>query len=116
MWLRKSESITLLPDGFRIRSGKKQWDVRWHDVVRVTAFNYNQLSMDLLCLEFTEASGQVLVVNEDIPGYAQLEDALVAQLPGLKPRWRPLVVPPPFAANETVIFEHASHDSGDSAS
>jgi len=107
-WRRPEPKITLLADGFRVGEGRKQWEVRWADVVRVTAFKRDRLSTDLLCLEFILSSGRIIEVNEDEEGYGPLEDALGANLPGgVMPAWRDHVLLPPFAPRVTVIFERA---------
>ena len=80
--------------------------VAWGDVTRVTAFKRDLFSVDLVCLAFDAADGRRVEVDEELPGWVELLDALPRALPGALGREQVLgaVVQPPFATNETVVY------------
>ncbi len=91
--------------------GLEEKQVRWSDVRRVIAYKADALVSDDLRLRL-ETAGGVLDLSQDVEGWYPLLDRLPDYLPGCMPPGRVLaaVVQPPFAANETVIYEKGEND------
>jgi len=79
----------------------------WSDVERVTAFKRDLLVVDLICLRFDATDDRAYGVNEEMVGWDELLTALPECLPGCLSGQAilDLVVQPPMASNETVVFE-----------
>jgi hypothetical protein len=91
-----------------LRDGKPAGRVEWASIRRIEAFKKDQITVDLVCfaVTYTEVDQPLAVeVNEDMPGFADLERRLVANLPGFMTDWRTSVIKPAFALNWTVIYE-----------
>jgi hypothetical protein len=82
----------------------------WPEVTKATAFKRDLAIVDLICIEFIHRDGSVIEVNEEMMGWEQLPERLPSYLPGCFDRSELLgaVMQPPFATNETVIYEVAS--------
>ena len=77
-------------------------------ITRVVAFKRDMVTSDLICflVSYNRDDGTPwhVTLHEDLPGFLDVEKRL-AQLPGFDQQWRQHVVLPPFATNETVIFD-----------
>lgn len=76
--------------------------MRWTAITRITAYKRDLLTTDLLCL-LIEADGAASEVNEEVPGFDVIDDALESEL-GVAPDWKRGVVFPAFHPNPAVIF------------
>ena len=101
--------ITLLDAGFQVQEGTRRVPVRWADVRSVTASKRDELTTDLICLEFGLKDDLVLLVHEEMAGW----DALLREAPRFlsgmptSDAWLPSVIQPPFATNATLLFQVA---------
>jgi hypothetical protein len=99
------DHIVVDADGFAIIDHGRHRRARWADIVEVVAFKQDLVTTDRLCIEFRcSGGGNALIVHEDMPGFALLDQTLPVALPSLQPAWRGAVLLPAFAANSTVIF------------
>jgi hypothetical protein len=73
-------------------------------IVRAVAFKREEVTTDLLCVEVELANGESIVLHEELGGFEAWLGRIEA-LPGVDPSWRGRVLHPPFARNETVLFE-----------
>lgn len=113
---RAKRVITVSSDGVAIeslavagrRESRQGW--RWAEVVRITAYKQDLLTIDRVCLRVQLEDGSALEVTEDDAGWQELLDALPVHLEGglsVREWWRSVVVPP-FATCERTIHERAS--------
>ena len=80
--------------------------LEWAAVTRARAYKRASLVTDLICV-LPEAPDAALEVNEEMEGWEAFLAALPRRLPGCLDGgaiWR-AVAQPPFATNETVVFE-----------
>ncbi|HWZ90440.1 MAG TPA: hypothetical protein VNW92_16365 [Polyangiaceae bacterium] len=109
-WFRRSrkirEEVRPTEDGFETVTTEPA-HIRWGDVFRITAFKRDEITSDLLCLAFEAhslPSGTHVEVNEEVPGFDAVVALMMKHLP-IDPKWRHSVLLPPFAANQTVIYQ-----------
>lgn len=77
--------------------------LEWAEAQRVIGFKRDLIGVDLICLRFEKADGCEDEVNEEMAGWDELLAVLPARLPGALP---------PFATNETVVFERRAAPAG----
>jgi hypothetical protein len=98
-------------DGFTLADlrGKKHesFTMPWIEVLRVTAFKRDLLTLDRVCLFLARADGKGVELHEDMAGWSSFAEALPEYLPGCKPtsEWFPAVALPAFAPNQTEIYD-----------
>jgi len=83
-----------------------QLSIIWSDVLRVTAFKRDWLTVDCICLAINTSDGTTTEVNEEMEGWEAFTEALPTYLPGCL-KWADCfsqVAFPAFATNETQIF------------
>lgn len=112
-WLRREQRLSADGEGFTLHTaGGPDVRIRWRDVERITAYKRDQLSTDLICLDFACVEGDGLyMVHEDLPGYEEMVRTLEATLPLLAGWWAE-VAHPPFAPNATVIYQRTPDAPG----
>jgi hypothetical protein len=82
-------------------------EMLWEDVVRVTGYKKDCLTVDQVRFEFASKDGTLVVVTEDMPGWKELIEVLPKFLPGFptEAHWWKKIIQPPFATNLTVLYE-----------
>ena len=80
-------------------------EVKWCELNRVVAFKPDLITVDLVCMVLTTASGTV-EIDEEMEGWDTLVDALPKQVPGTLElaEWWHRVAQPAFATNPIVLF------------
>ena len=85
------------------------WRMRWDAIEEIAAFKRDLLTVDDLCLAFLPlGSAQYVVADEDMPGWAELNRALVTRFGIRFQEWFPLVAHPPLEQNWTVLWRRAA--------
>lgn len=103
--LARGCSISCLADSFVVEDKRRTLFVAGFDeIVRVTALKWDEITTDLLCVEIQLANGEGVELHEELVGFEAWLMRLDA-LPGVDPDWRSKVLQPPFARNETLLFE-----------
>jgi hypothetical protein len=77
--------------------------VAWQSVAEIHACKMDRLTTDKAFLEFIFGAGQGIRVNEEQPGFDELEAAMIAAFPTTAD-WRQAVLMPPFAHDFTLLF------------
>jgi hypothetical protein len=104
---RTGEARVVLTDGgFEVvQYGEVVCCVRWSEVKEVFAFKLDLLTTDCICLGFRVSdAGDYCRVDEEMPGYAELVEAMPRALPGCKEDWWSPVAFPAFATNLTTVW------------
>lgn len=107
-WLRGPTTVraALREGGFALLEGERiTLSADWGEIAEVTAFKFDRLTTDDLCLRVELRSGEAGVVTEDDAGFAELDAGLAAHLPGYLAGWRERVIHPAFAPNVTTLWE-----------
>jgi len=80
--------------------------MEWTGITRVGAFRCDNGAAGLLCMAVTDPAN-VVILDERMPGWTSLTDALSKYLPGVQPAsgWQPHVIEPHTNANWTVLFK-----------
>jgi hypothetical protein len=86
------------------RGGQALFRVRLAEVKEFFAFKLDLLTTDCVCLGFrvTDA-GDYRRVDEEMPGYAELVEAMQRHFPDYNKDWWSQVAFPAFAANYTAV-------------
>ena len=102
-----SQQIHLTEDGFTLlEGGRPLLTASWVGIRSVAVFKRDLITTDLVCFELAvDPDGELWLVNEDIPGFADLAAALARHLPGFVATWHEDVVKPAFAPNHQVLFQ-----------
>jgi hypothetical protein len=103
--LASRASISCSAESFLVENGRRVIFVAGFDeIVRVTAFKRDEVTTDLICMEIHLANGENIELHEDLDGFEEWMRH-IESLPGITPDWRCKVIQPPFATNETLLFE-----------
>ncbi|MCX5804628.1 MAG: hypothetical protein NT010_00985 [Proteobacteria bacterium] len=103
----KQAKITVLDSGFAVEYGEEVIRVDFEKIFKIIAFKRDLLTTDIVCfaIEVREQdTSNIIEINEEIAGFDTLDERL-SQIPGFMSNWREFVIKPPFARQETVIFE-----------
>lgn len=86
--------------------------VLWSDVQKVVAYKRDELTTDLICLEFLLLDSRLFTLHEELEGWVTFVEGLPQHLPGCPTYadWFRVVAHPPFATNETILWRKAPHD------
>jgi hypothetical protein len=109
---RKEADIAIYFDekGFTVRSkrdaSKSTGPVPWSEVVSVSAFKQDWLTIDCICLAVALSDDSTIVLNEDMEGWKAFTASLPSFLRGCRPSndWFSEVAFPAFATNMTAIY------------
>jgi hypothetical protein len=98
-----SAGLTIAP----LRGEPKSLSVPWSDVERVTVFKRDRMTVDEICMVLEVSGSGALEVNEEMPGWQELVQALPTHLPGARlwDEWFGKVAFPAFTTNPEVVFE-----------
>lgn len=108
MGTRQRSSVSVDKTGVEfVKDGECLARLRWDDIEKVVAYKTDELTTDLLCFDLTANDGQVYVVHEEIPGFDALEERLKQLLTSFDRDWRQKVLKPPFARNETILYDRS---------
>jgi len=85
-------------------SGKKSFV--WADVIKVTTFIRDLLTVDLICISFALSNNTTFEINEEMEGWDDLTKHLPEYLPGCKKweEWFMEVFSPAFELNASDIY------------
>jgi hypothetical protein len=109
-WPEEPE-IRLTEDGFVVARGEQTlFRVRWPEVREVFAFKMDLFTTDCICLGFRVSdAGDFYRVDEEMPGYADLVEAVEVVYPDHNKKWWSQVAFPAFAANRTTVWSRATY-------
>ena len=108
--LRNSASNSSSAGGFAVQTKARTLLVAGFDeIARIAIYKRDEITTDLVCFEVTLASGDVLTLHEEMPGFDDWATSL-EQLAGFDADWRDKVIQPPFAANEIVAYSRTPHE------
>jgi O-acetyl-ADP-ribose deacetylase (regulator of RNase III) len=99
-------AVRLTEDGFAVeRGGQAPFRVRWQEVKEVFGFKLDLLTTDCACLGFRVSdAGDYRRVDEEMPGYADLVEAMQRHFPDYNKDWWSEVAFPAFATNYTTVW------------
>ncbi len=100
-------AVLVLEDGFSLRiGGRPPVDVKWDDIVEITAYKADIFTYDIICLVFSlTRPGDPVEVDEQTHGYDKFEYAMEAHYgDALLDDWWRTVAFPAFVPNVTVIW------------
>ena len=101
-------SMRLRNRGIELLDGEHVVDAVAFDAVRqIVAFKQDLFTTDLICVAFIVEAENGLIVHEEMPGFKDLFDTLLASFPGLDREWYTRVMHPAFATNKIVVWERA---------
>lgn len=84
--------------------GKGRYE--WADLQSAFGFKLDGLTVDEICLDLFFGNGSYLRLTESLPGWPAFLQQLAARFPSIPPHWEWDVVHPPFATNQTLLFDH----------
>ena len=79
---------------------------RWADVIEIRTFKLDLGTVDDIRLSF-ETADLCNDFSEDIEGFRQLSDRMLAVFPTIPRDWYGAVMQPPFATNDRVLFRRS---------
>jgi len=95
--------IEMGTSGFDILDGNIQQSILWGDIVEVSAYKRDLITIDQLCLHLILRHGAEVTVNEDFEGFWDWLTKLETQL-GIGAEWRTQVLYPAFRENRQTIY------------
>jgi len=104
--------LTIEADGFSHVLPNDKTTVRWADVKEIVAFKVDLFAVDLICIAFRVSDdGEYFEIDEEMPGYKALLEALPATFPGIRTDWFSEVAFPAFATNATSLWRREAHNA-----
>jgi hypothetical protein len=79
--------------------------LNWSEVSMIVAYKLDAFSTDLVCFGFVCRNESVITIDEDTAGFEAVVDLLPGVFPGFLEGWRGAVIQPPFARNETILWQ-----------
>ncbi|XOV77761.1 MAG: hypothetical protein ACFHVJ_12480 [Aestuariibacter sp.] len=76
----------------------------WVDVVSIEAYKIDEITTDLVCLDFRLTSGNTVTIHEELLGYNEFLQSMQDSIKLSKPNWMSEIVQPPFKENRTKIY------------
>jgi len=94
----------------RRRTSAADEEIPRKKVTKIISFKRDFFAVDQIAFKFLWKDGASLVVIEDMSGWKELLQTLPKRLPGFpaEREWFQKVAPPPFAANDTVLYERTT--------
>lgn len=108
--LRNVRRLALTHDGFTFIASAGNVRTAWCDIEAVTAFKRDLMTTDLLCLAISTPTGMV-EIDEEMPGYADVEAQLCARL-GMGETWKLGVLFPAFELQATSLYTRTASAAG----
>ena len=86
--------------------------MRWNEVHRITALKRDLFSVDQICLFISRTGETGIELDEDMKGWSEFTESLPKFLPTCKllEDWIWKVAQPPFATNQTDIYNRTIAD------
>jgi hypothetical protein len=102
----KPIAICMTAEGFQLRQGSEATaDVNWADVRKIVSYKHDNFSHDEIIVAFNLASGEVVEISEEWPDFSSVVEEMKRRFPNIPGDWYSNIMLPPFAANETVLYE-----------
>ncbi len=99
------ESLVLESNGLAFERAGNRTFLKWADVIEVFAYKADLLSVDLICIGFRISNdGRCVEIDEQMPGYAAVVEALPAIFPGIRTDWWQAVAFPAFELNSRSLW------------
>ena len=76
----------------------------WVDVVSIEAYKIDEITTDLVCLDFHLTSGNTVTIHEGLLGYNGFLQSMQDSIKLSKPNWISEVVQPSFKESRTKIY------------
>ncbi|GAA0860568.1 hypothetical protein [Aliiglaciecola litoralis] len=76
----------------------------WTDVVSIEAYKIDEITTDLICLDFHLASGNTVTIHEELVGFNDFLESMQDSIKLSKTDWMSEVVQPPFKESRTKIY------------
>lgn len=93
----------------QIRTAKEGFSVgeisiEWTSIRSIKAYKRDLITSDLVCLQIEFGSEpHYLDISEEWCGFTNLSESLVQRF-AFPADWQEVVIQPPFASNETILF------------
>jgi hypothetical protein len=78
----------------------------WDEINRIVAYKVDLLAVDSICLLIEREKGKAFMINEEDEGWYQFILAIQKRF-SIDEGWLAKVAHPPFARNETILYEKA---------
>jgi hypothetical protein len=82
----------------------EHWSLDLKSLTKIVAYKRDLFTVDQVCFALQAPDGHWRTVTEDDPVWQALLERL-ERLDGFDLDWREKIIQPPFAENETVVFE-----------
>lgn len=76
----------------------------WANIKSIEAYKIDEVTTDLICLDFFLKSGEKVTVHEELFGYKAFLDKLQTTITLNNLDWKRDVMQPPFKENRTQIY------------
>lgn len=102
----KVETISAHENGVSIETdGKISQLLRWDQICRIAVYKMDQITLDLICIEFTLHGELMVIIHEDMSGYDSVVQRMHLTFENIEKDWYSKVVLPAFERNYRVIYE-----------
>ena len=96
---RKSEAEVISADEVGVnveKANNKTQLLRWEQVNRIAVYKKDEITTDLICIEFGLPENMVVTLHEELEGYNSVVQAMHLQFEGIEKDWYSKIVQPPF--------------------
>ncbi|HEX2628690.1 MAG TPA: hypothetical protein VHM26_06760 [Chitinophagaceae bacterium] len=97
-------SLTFFNGGFTISGKKGEISHSWNEITDIVTYKIDMLTTDEICLDIS-FSESIFTLTESHPSWEEFITIMQNELPSIDPGWWGKVVHPPFAINESTIYQ-----------
>ena len=105
---RKSEAEVISADEVGVnveKANNKTQLLRWEQVNRIAVYKKDEITTDLICIEFGLPENMTITLHEEMEGYDLVVPKMHMQFEGIEKDWYSKIVKPAFKRNYRVIYE-----------
>ena len=102
--MKEQDQLKFSDEGFWIKLNSDSIKVNWADVLEITAYKVDLLTVDEVRVDIITNAVTVTITEETL-GYDVFKEKLKAIFPESDMQWEEKVVKPAFAENLTVIYK-----------
>jgi hypothetical protein len=80
--------------------------IKWQNIIKIVAFKADLGTYDSVSLSVTSLpNNEAVIFHEEMDGFENLIKVLASRLSIIPTDWYEQIIQPPFATNETVLYE-----------
>lgn len=101
---QRVRTVEITEVGFVVNLDGETTHFVWEEIERLSAFKYDRLTTDEICLNIQSENVDAIATEEFI-GWRELVNAIHERFPEIDKNWEGFIAQPPFATNHMVLYD-----------